>query len=75
MAVHLLVKLGYRVIASTGRVSEAGYLKSLGATEVMTVLNSPLRASRSKKERWITAVDTVGSHTLANVCASIRELG
>jgi acrylyl-CoA reductase (NADPH) len=75
MAVFILARLGYRVIAATGRVAEADYLKSLGAAEIMdrAELSAPGKPLRG--ERWIAAIDTVGSHTLANVCAGTRERG
>jgi acrylyl-CoA reductase (NADPH) len=75
VAVAVLAKLGYRVVASTGRVNEAGYLKQLGAAEIIdrATLSQPGRPLA--KERWAGAVDTVGSHTLANVCASMRYRG
>jgi acrylyl-CoA reductase (NADPH) len=75
MAVHLLAQLGYHVVASTGRTNEAEYLKSLGASDVIdrAELSSP--GKPLQKERWIAAVDTVGSHTLANVCAGTKERG
>ena len=72
IAVAVLVKLGYTVVASTGRLSESDYLKSLGAT---TIMDRNELASPSKplgKERWAAVVDTVGSHTLANACATTR---
>ena len=67
--------LGYRVIASTGRLNEADALKALGAAEVIdrSELSSP--GKPLAKERWVGAVDTVGSHTLANVCAGTRYRG
>lgn len=70
IAVALLSKLGYRVIASTGRRSEEAYLRSLGAAEVMdrAELNGDIRPLA--KERWAGAIDSVGSKTLANVLAS-----
>ncbi|MGA4636676.1 MDR family oxidoreductase [Pseudomonas solani] len=74
-AIALLARLGYQVSASTGRPQEADYLKHLGAAEIID------RASLSEpgrplgKERWAGAVDSVGSHTLANVCAGIRYGG
>ncbi|WCD83171.1 acrylyl-CoA reductase (NADPH) [Pseudomonas sp. TUM22785] len=74
-AIALLARLGYQVAASTGRPQEADYLKHLGAAEIID------RASLSEpgrplgKERWAGAVDSVGSHTLANVCAGIRYGG
>ncbi|OFC70553.1 MDR family oxidoreductase [Alteromonas confluentis] len=69
-AVALLAKLGYTVVASTGRMEEADYLKKLGATEIIhrDTLSEPGRPLA--KERWAAAIDSVGSHTLANVCAS-----
>jgi acrylyl-CoA reductase (NADPH) len=75
VAVALLARLGYRVVASTGRAAEAGYLESLGAAEVMdrAQLSSP--GKPLGKERWAGAIDSVGSHTLANVCATTRYRG
>ncbi|MGH8616506.1 MAG: MDR family oxidoreductase [Burkholderiales bacterium] len=75
VAVAVLAKLGYRVVASTGRVHEADYLKALGAAEIIdrATLSQPGRPLA--KERWAGAVDTVGSHTLANVCAGMRYRG
>lgn len=70
IAVMLLAGRGYRVVASTGRPGEAAYLTGLGAAEVMdrAELSSP--GKPLGKIRWAGAVDTVGSHTLANVLAS-----
>lgn len=75
VALALLARLGYTVVASTGRAAEADYLKFLGATEVidrnlLSVPGKPLA-----RERWAGAVDTVGSHTLANVCAAMKYRG
>ncbi|MGZ9034014.1 MAG: acrylyl-CoA reductase (NADPH) [Rhodospirillales bacterium] len=75
VAIAVLAKLGYRVVASTGRLEEVDYLKSLGAAEIidrkeLSSLGKPLG-----KERWAGAVDCVGSHTLANVLASTRYRG
>lgn len=69
VAIAILAKLGYRVIASTGRVDEEGYLKDLGATEIIdrNELSGP--GKPLGKERWAGGVDAVGSHTLANVLA------
>lgn len=75
VAVALLSKLGYRVVAVTGKTEESDYLKQLGASEIL------LRDQFSKPgrplgaERWAGAVDVVGSHVLANVCASMRYGG
>ncbi|MDD2668719.1 MDR family oxidoreductase [Zoogloea sp.] len=75
VALALLARLGYTVVASTGRAAEADYLKSLGAAEIidrnlLSVPGKPLA-----RERWAGAVDTVGSHTLANVCAAMKYRG
>jgi acrylyl-CoA reductase (NADPH) len=67
VAIAVLSKLGYHVIASTGRMSEADYLKSLGAAEVIdrAELSGPVKPLA--KERWAGGIDSVGSTTLANV--------
>ena len=67
VAIALLGKLGYEVIASTGRPEEADFLKELGASEIIhrDELSGP--AKPLNKERWAGGVDAVGSHTLANV--------
>jgi acrylyl-CoA reductase (NADPH) len=72
IAVAVMAKLGYRVVASTGRLSESDYLKSLGASDIMdrNELSSP--GKPLGKERWAAVIDTVGSHTLANACATTR---
>ena len=75
VAVALLSRLGWRVVASTGKAQEAAYLKSLGAAEVID--RAPLSAAGKalQKERWTAVVDTLGSHALANVCAQTRYGG
>lgn len=75
VAIAVLSKLGYRVVASTGRPDGADYLKALGAAEIidrntLTEPGAPMQA-----ERWAGAIDTVGSHTLVNVCAQTRYGG
>jgi acrylyl-CoA reductase (NADPH) len=74
-AVALLSKLGFTVVASTGRLSEANYLKQLGASEVIerSILSAP--GKPLAKERWAAVVDSVGSHTLANACAQTKSEG
>lgn len=75
VAIAVLAKLGYSVVAVTGRPQDAEYLKSLGAGEV---LDRALFAAPGKplgKERWAGAVDVVGSHVLANVCATTKYRG
>jgi acrylyl-CoA reductase (NADPH) len=75
VAIALLSKLGYRVIASTGRLDETDYLRSLGAAEVIDrrTLSEPGKPIAA--ERWVGAIDSVGSHTLANVLAQTRYRG
>jgi acrylyl-CoA reductase (NADPH) len=75
VAVALLSKLGYRVVASTGRINEAEALRALGAAEVIdrTELSAP--GKPLGKERWAGVVDSVGSHTLANACAATKYRG
>ncbi len=75
VAVALLAKLGYRVVAATGKATEAGYLTALGAATVIdrTELGAP--GKPLQKERWAGVVDAVGSHTLANACAQTRYGG
>jgi acrylyl-CoA reductase (NADPH) len=74
-AIALLNKLGFTVVASTGRLSEENYLKQLGASEVIerTALSAP--GKPLAKERWAAVVDSVGSHTLANACAQTKSDG
>ena len=67
VATAVLAKLGYHVIASTGRMSEAPYLKHLGATEVIDRSELTGPAKLLGKERWAGGVDSVGSTTLANL--------
>jgi len=75
VAIAVLAKLGHHVIASTGRMSEAAYLKSLGAAEVIdrNELSGPAKALA--KERWAGGVDSVGSTTLANLLSMTRYGG
>lgn len=70
VAVAVLSKLGYRVVASTGRREEEGYLKTLGAAEVIERAELSGDVKPLAKERWAGAVDSVGSKTLANVLAA-----
>ena len=75
VAIALLAKRGYTVVASTGRMNETDYLKSLGAAEVIDRATLSAPGKPLAKERWAGAVDSVGSHTLANVLASTKYLG
>jgi len=75
VAVALLAKLGYEVVASTGRVSEADYLKSLGAKEVIERTELTGKVRPLAKERFAGGIDSVGSTTLANVLSMTRYGG
>ena len=75
IAISLLAQLGFEVHASTGRLEEAAYLQSLGVKEVIDRHTLCGAGKPLQKERWAGAVDTVGSHTLANVCASLKYGG
>jgi acrylyl-CoA reductase (NADPH) len=75
VAIAVLSKLGYHVIASTGRLAETDYLKSLGATEVIdrNELSGP--AKPLARERWAGGIDSVGSTTLANILSMTKYRG
>lgn len=75
VAVAILSKLGYTVVGVTGRPEEREFLMGLGASEVLerSALSAP--GKPLGRERWAGAVDVVGSHTLANVCATTRYGG
>ena len=75
VAVSLLHKLGYRVIASTGRAQEAGYLRGLGATEIIARDELSSAGPPLGKERWAGAIDVAGSHTLANALSMTQYGG
>ncbi|RJF88617.1 oxidoreductase [Oleomonas cavernae] len=75
IAIVILSGLGYRVVASTGRPEEADYLRDLGAAEIIDrrVLSTP--GAPIASEKWAGAIDSVGSHTLANVLAQTQYRG
>jgi acrylyl-CoA reductase (NADPH) len=75
VAIALLAKLGYNVVASTGRMEEAEHLKALGATTVIDRAELSAPGKAIGKERWAGVVDAVGSHTLANACATTKYGG
>ena len=76
VAIALLAKLGYRIVASSGRkASESDYLTKLGAAEVIDRADLSEPGRPIARERWAGGVDSVGSHTLANVLAQIRYGG
>ena len=75
VATALLSKLGYRVAAATGKLSEAEYLKALGAANVIDRAELSAAGKPLQKERWAAVVDAVGSHTLVNALAQTRYGG
>ena len=75
VAVALLSQLGYSVVASTGKATEADYLHTLGAASVIDRAELSAPGKPLQKERWAGVVDSVGSHTLANSCAQTRYGG
>lgn len=74
-AIYLLNQLGYNVTAATGRMEQSDYLKELGASQIISrdELSNP--GKPLQKERFAGAIDSVGSHTLANICASLKYGG
>ena len=75
VAVAVLARLGYQVVAATGKAAEADYLKSLGAASVIDRAELAAPGKPLQKERWAGVVDAVGSHTLANAVAQVRYGG
>jgi acrylyl-CoA reductase (NADPH) len=75
VAVALLKKAGFTVAASSGKASEADYLKQLGATTIIDRAELSEKGKPMQKERWAGVVDSVGSFTLANACAQTRYGG
>ncbi len=75
VAIALLGKLGYQVVAATGKMSEEAYLKSLGAASIIDRATLSAPGKPFQKERWAGVVDAVGSHTLANALAQTRYGG
>lgn len=75
VAIAILSRLGYRVVASTGRMAEADYLKDLGAAEVIDRAELSGPAKPLAKERWAGGIDSVGSTTLANVLSMTKYGG
>ncbi len=75
VAVALLGRLGYTVVAATGKAAEEAYLKQLGAASVIDRASLSAAGKPFQKERWAGVVDAVGSHTLANALAQTRYGG
>ncbi len=74
-ATMLMSKLGFTVVASSGRLEEGAYLKQLGASEVIERASLSEPGKPLAKERWAAVIDSVGSHTLANACAAVKSNG
>ena len=74
-AISLLSKLGFTVVASTGRLAEVDYLTKLGASEIIDRATLSTPGKPLAKERWAAVVDSVGSYTLANACAQTKSEG
>nr|WP_254212574.1 MDR family oxidoreductase [Burkholderia multivorans] len=75
VATAILARLGYRVVAVTGRQEDGDYLRALGAAEILDRAQFSAPGKPLGKERWAGAVDVAGSHVLANVCATTRYRG
>nr|WP_254210306.1 MDR family oxidoreductase [Burkholderia multivorans] len=75
VATAILARLGYRVVAVTGRPEDGDYLRALGAAEILDRAQFSAPGKPLGKERWAGAVDVAGSHMLANVCATTRYRG
>jgi acrylyl-CoA reductase (NADPH) len=75
VAIAILSKLGYKVVAATGKASEEAYLKSLGADSIIDRAELSAPGKPFQKERWAGVVDAVGSHTLANALAQTKYGG
>jgi acrylyl-CoA reductase (NADPH) len=72
IAIALLSRLGFNAVAVTGKLAQEAYLKSLGASRVIDRQEFMAAGKPLQKERWAAAIDTAGSHTLANLCAQMQ---
>jgi acrylyl-CoA reductase (NADPH) len=75
VAIALLARAGFKVVASTGKANEGDYLKALGAGQIIDRNELSQAGKPLQKERWAGVVDSVGSHTLANACAQTKYRG
>jgi len=75
IAVALLARAGFEVVAVTGKAAEAAYLKGLGAAAVLDRGELAVPGKILQKERYAGVVDTLGSHALANACAQVKHSG
>ena len=75
VAVSLLASAGFKVVAATGKASEADYLTQLGASGIMDRAELSERGKPLQRERWAGVIDSVGSQTLVNACAQTKYRG
>ena len=75
VAVALLAKAGFTVVASSGKASEEAYLRQLGASAIIDRAELSAPGKPLQRERWAGVIDSVGSHTLANACAQTKYCG
>ena len=75
IAIALLARKGWEVIASTGHTNESAYLQKLGASQIIARSELAAPPKALGKESWAAGIDTVGSNTLANLCARTRYGG
>ena len=75
IAIALLAKEGFSVVAATGKTAEQEYLRKLGAAAIIDRRDLEAPGKPLQKERWAGVVDSAGSHTLVNACAQTREGG
>lgn len=75
IAIAILSKLGFQVIASTGKASEVGYLRNLGAGEIIDRATLSEEGRPLGADRWAGAIDSVGGRTLVNVLAQTKYCG
>ena len=75
VAVSLLSRLGYPVVAATGRAAEADFLRALGAKEILDRASLSEPGKPLGRETWAGAIDVAGGQVLANVCAQMQYRG
>lgn len=75
LAIQMLAQLGYHVVALTGKDSEHDYLKSLGASEIMSRKDLVMGTRPLEKAQWAAALDAVGGETLAWLTRSMQQNG
>ena len=75
LSIALLNASGYEIIASTGKETQNKYLKSLGVSQIINRLELSKQHKPLDQQKWVAAIDTVGSKTLANICATTKSGG